>query len=58
MFVKNDDDIRVKVVCKRKCGFFKKTLIDAHTCCMVFKNHNANKDWVSKVGVEKFRHVR
>ena len=69
MFVKNDD-IRVKVVCQKKCGFvilcskvggshtFRvKTLVDGHSCDRVLRNQNANKYWVSKVVVEKFRNV-
>ncbi|XP_027938704.1 uncharacterized protein LOC114193187 isoform X2 [Vigna unguiculata] len=69
MFVKNDD-IRVRAVCKKKCGFvilcskvggshtFRvKTLVDGHSCGRVFGNQNANKDWVSKVVAEKFRNV-
>jgi len=69
MFVKNDD-IRMRAVCKKKCGFLilyskvggshtfrVKTLVDSHACGRVFGNQNANKDWVSKVVVEKFRNV-
>ena len=68
-FVKNDD-VRVRAICKRKCGFLilcskdggsqtfrVKTLIDSHNCGRVFVNKNANKEWVSKIVVDKFRNV-
>jgi len=69
MFVENDD-IKVKAVCKKKYGFLilcskvgashtfrVKTLVDTHSCGRVFGNQNSNKDWVSKVVVDKFRNV-
>ena len=57
-FVKNDQK-RVRVICKKKCGFLimasrvggsetyrVKTLIRRHKCGRVFGNKNANKDWI------------
>ena len=35
--------------------FWVKTLIDMHKCGKVFGNKNANKDWMSKVLMNKFR---
>jgi len=33
-------------------------LFDTHNCGKVFVNKNANKEWVSKIVVDKFRNVR
>jgi len=68
-FIKNDD-VRVRAICKRKCGFLilcskvggsqtfrVKTLFENHNCGRVFVNKNANKEWVSKIVVDKFRNV-
>ena len=68
-FFKNDD-VRVRAICKRKCEFLVlcskvggsqtfrvKTLIDTHNYGRFFVNNNANKKWVSKIVVDKFRNV-
>jgi len=68
-FVKNDDK-RVRVVCKNKCGFLimvskvggsqtfrVKTLVGSHRCGRVMFNKNANKDWVAQVLLDKFLDV-
>ena len=69
IFLKNDD-VRVRAICKKKCGFLilcskvggshtfqVETLVDSHSCGRVFANRNANKDWVSKVVADKYRNV-
>jgi len=68
-FVKMDK-VRVRVVCKKRCGFIilvskvgschsfrVKTLVDVHQCVRVFNNKNANIEWVSKVVMDKFRNI-
>ena len=68
-FVKNDQK-RVRVVCKKRCGFLimvskvvgrqtfqVKTLVGRHKCGRVFRNKNANKDWIAQVLVDKFMNV-
>jgi len=64
------DKVRVRVVCKKRCGFIilvskvgschsfrVKTLVDVHQCARVFNNKNANIELVSKVVMDKFRNV-
>ncbi|XP_027905924.1 uncharacterized protein LOC114165520 [Vigna unguiculata] len=68
-FVKNDYK-RVRVVCKKKCGFLimvskvggsqtfrVKTLVGSHRCGRVMFNKNANKDWIAQVLLDKFLDV-
>jgi len=58
-FVQNDDK-RVRAVCKKKCGYLimvskvggsqtfrVKTLVGSHRCVRVMFNKNANKDWIA-----------
>jgi len=60
----------VRAIYKKKCGFLilcskvggsqsfqVKTWFNRHNCGKVFGNKNANKEWVSKIVVEKFRNV-
>jgi len=68
-FVKNDHK-RVRVVCKRKCGFLimvskvggkqtfrVKTLVGGHKCGPIFGNKNANTDWIAQVLIDRFMNV-
>ncbi|XP_058761902.1 uncharacterized protein LOC131657970 [Vicia villosa] len=64
-FVKNEN-YRVRVECKGKCGFLAlcskvgdrhtyqlKTWVGSHSCARVLNNKSANSKWVSKLVVEK-----
>jgi len=68
-FVKNDHK-KVNDVCKIKCGFLimvskvrgrqnfrVKKLVGHHKCGRVFRNKNANKEWIAQVLIDRFINV-